>query len=1006
MSSSTAAEQGGNGSHPEEPNRTAALPPELDRRFEAVILWSTAPRIGARTARGLATLSELGTLIGWLAPAPVDELAPQLHPSSRNGAPLLVADSGGTGSGVLDHLGFHLTGEPLRETDLTPVEQAGAHFAETLLGLGMAATTLPRQPGSAKVSIELGNEGQRLPSPSKLKPLLRAHGLRGVPHLAELATESALQCGLEDPRVIVEGTTVHIAPIDAGDVALGMLEELWHRGVDPKVVLLVVDGLVGVPQRPAPVINPDMRQVTVVLVNGGQASPRPGMTPLTGGAARTRQVLGDQARRRRRRALPEIAVQPLWSVDADDDDMERTKIQEALLTLADGKVGMSGAALAPAPNRHPWVVSAGVYDGEGADTHLLTGPVVFELGKVEGGATQRVLDLRTGVLHERVVADGGPIESVRFVSLARPSTAVVRVGYPSTMRAGPPLLPPADDPVHDRGRVGNATWIRVAASSGGIVAAGAQSRFGGRGRAGSRGGTTRMLDRVAAYRSDPDTLPDPELAVEDLGHVASMGFDRLLAEHRQAWARRWEDADVIIEGDDELQLGIRFALFHLMASVCESGEAAVGARGLSGTGYRGHVFWDTDTFVLPFLAATHPESARAILEYRLRRLPAAIDAARHAGRAGARFPWESARSGRDVTPTNARDRSGRLVPIRTGQLEEHIVAEVAWAACQYADWTGDTAFARGPGLRILVETARYWASRIRVEPDGTAHIYGVIGPDEYHEPVDDNAFTNVMARWNMRRAAAAVGVAGAKAHVDDGERQRWVELANALFDGYDADTGVYEQFAGFNRLEPLIIAEVAHHRPIAADLLLGSERTRGAQVIKQADVLMLHHLVPDEVVPGSLEPNLRFYEPRTAHGSSLSPAIHAAVLARARDFDRALPAVRIAARVDLDDLTGSTAGGLHLATMGGLWQAMAFGFVGLRPRAGMLHIEPVLPPSWSAIELRVRFHGSSVRIRKERSHLSISADRRISIVVGGTPFAIGPGQISFRRRGPHWEYIT
>ena len=129
-------------------------------------------------------------------------------------------------------------------------------------------------------------------------------------------------------------------------------------------------------------------------------------------------------------------------------------------------------------------------------------------------------------------------------------------------------------------------------------------------------------------------------------------------------------------------------------------------------------------------------------------------------------------------------------------------------------------------------------------------------------------------------------------------------------------------------------------------------------MIKQADVLMLHHLVPDEVVAGSLEPNLRFYEPRTAHGSSLSPAIHASVLARARDFDRALQALRIAARMDLDDLTDSTAGGLHLATMGGMWQALAFGFAGLRPHAGMLHVDPVLPPSWSALELRVRFRGS------------------------------------------------
>ncbi len=146
-----------------------------------------------------------------------------------------------------------------------------------------------------------------------------------------------------------------------------------------------------------------------------------------------------------------------------------------------------------------------------------------------------------------------------------------------------------------------------------------------------------------------------------------------------------------------MQLAIRLAMFHLMASVADSGEAAVGARGLTGTGYRGHVFWDADVFVLPFLAATHPPAARAMLEYRVRRLPAAMDAAKALGRAGARFPWESARTGRDVTPTSARDRQGRIVPIRTGRLEEHIVADVAWAACCYVDWSGDEEFAQRAG---------------------------------------------------------------------------------------------------------------------------------------------------------------------------------------------------------------------------------------------------------------------------------------------------------------------
>jgi trehalose/maltose hydrolase-like predicted phosphorylase len=315
---------------------------------------------------------------------------------------------------------------------------------------------------------------------------------------------------------------------------------------------------------------------------------------------------------------------------------------------------------------------------------------------------------------------------------------------------------------------------------------------------------------------------------------------------------------------------------------------------------------------------------------------------------------------------SARDHAGRPVRIRTGELEEHIVADVAWAAACYLQWTGDEDFAAGAGRELITETARYWASRIRLDAAGRGHVYGVIGPDEYHEPVDDNAFTNVMARWNLRRAAELDG--------DEAERSAWRHLADALVDGYDPESGLYEQFAGFFRLEPLVIAEVAPWRPIAAELLLGAERVALAQVLKQADVLMLHQLIPDEVASGSLAANLAFYEPRTAHGSSLSPAIHAGLFARASRFPEALAALRLAARIDLDDLTGSSAGGLHLATMGGLWQALACGFAGVRPSGNSLLLDPRLPPSWEALELRLRFRGLPLVLRIDHGGVALTGE--------------------------------
>lgn len=699
-------------------------------------------------------------------------------------------------------------------------------------------------------------------------------------------------------------------------------------------------------------------------------------------------------------------VDPLWCVVLEGFDPDRERVREALAALADGRVGLGGATLAGHPGERRWAVAGGVYEGDGPATRLLPGPVGFhlpyEIGP--GAPLRRVIDLRGGVVWEHCVIDAGALHAVRFASLARPGLSVMRAQCPSSRR-GPLLKPSTDGTLTDQGIDGDVTWMTALSTSpagGGITAAAHEQ-----GHATDDRNEATVLDRVVAYATATDGPPDTGLAVHRAREAAEIGFEQLFAEHRQAWSNRWDDADICIEGDDELQLATRFALFHVMVSVAEEGEAAVGARGLTGEGYRGHVFWDADTFTLPFLAATRPAAARAMLEYRLRRLPAAQEMARRSGRSGARFPWESARSGFDVTPRSAPDRTGRVIPIRTGLLEEHITAEVAWAACCYIDWSGDADFAHGPGLRLLVETARYWRSRVRFDKQHAAHIYGVIGPDEYHETVDDNTFTNVMARWNLRKAASAVEAApGGAPDVDAAELARWREAADALVDGFDSESAVYEQFAGFNRLESLLIEDVAPRRPIAADLLLGADRVKSAQVVKQADVLMLHHLIPDEVGPDTLAPNLRFYGPRTAHGSSLSPPVHASLFARVGDFDRALQALHLAARMDLDDLTETTPGGLHLATMGGLWQAFAFGFAGLRPIGDLLQVDPRHPPRWKALEMRVRFRGSRVRVRTEESALTIHAEPGAAVLVGSGQYDVGPNGLRFALRGPNWEVVT
>jgi trehalose/maltose hydrolase-like predicted phosphorylase len=961
------------------PERFAeSLPERLDRRFEAVVFdWDgtavpdrkadasdVRQAIEELCARGMDLYVVTGTHVG--------NVDGQLAARPRGPGRLYLCVNRGSEVFVAGEDGVELVERRLATKD----EDAALDAAAEATVAALAARGLETQIVSQRLNrrkVDLIPEPEWADPPKArigdllvaVETRLRGAGLAGLPEAVELAAAAAREHGLAAPRVTSDAKHVEIGLTDKADAARWVFADLWRRGVSPALVLVAGDefgALGGLPGSDSLLVVPEYEGAALFSVGPEPTGAPPSVFHLDGGPRMFLAVLRDQLERREGGDVPEIAEEEGWTLAVDGLDAELERVHEALLTLADGRIGSNGSPAWSHPVAQPRVLAAGVYDGEGPATELLAAPVwhVLSTELPPGARLRRRLDLRTGLLRETAAA--GKAAALRFSSLARPGTVALRAaGPPALVSGGTPLRAAAGtDP--EQGHADGATFMLVPASRGGVAAAASEVAAAGK------------VERLAAYVTDPEAVPDAEDAVEALAHARVAGFEALLGEHRAAWAARWEDADVIVSGDDELQLAVRFALFHLMASVASSGEAALGARGLAGPGYRGHVFWDTDVFVLPFLAATHPPAARAILEYRIRRLPAALAAARALGLAGARFPWESARDGVDVTPPSARDATGRLVRIRTGESEEHVVADVAWAASCYVDWSGDEQFAAGPGLQLLVETARYWASRARFDRDGRAHIYGVIGPDEYHEPVDDNAYTNVMARWNLRRAAEAAAQYGGAA---EGERQRWLDTAAALVDGYDATSGVYEEFAGFFGLEPLVIADLAPRRPIAADLLLGAERTAGAQVVKQADVLMLHHLVPGEVEPDSLEKNLAFYEPRTAHGSSLSPAVHAGLFARAGRLGRAVQLLRIAAEIDLEDLTGTAAGGLHMATMGGVWQALAFGFAGLRPEGDTLLVDPRLPEGWDELELRIRFRGARGRVRVRHDGVAVEGDSEL-----------------------------
>ena len=491
------------------------------------------------------------------------------------------------------------------------------------------------------------------------------------------------------------------------------------------------------------------------------------------------------------------------------------------------------------------------------------------------------------------------------------------------------------------------------------------------------------LDRLVAVGRADRRQDDPApAAYVALTRSRALGWRAVLAAHEAAWDARWTASDVLIEGDDESQQAVRFAVYHLTSAANPDDEqVSIGARGLTGDAYFGHVFWDTEIYLLPFYTAVWPEAARALLMYRFHTLPGARAKAAHFGYKGALYAWESADTGMETTPERVVGPDGTPIEILTGQMEHHISADIAYAVWQYWRATGEDDFFLRAGAEILLETARFWASRAVAEADGRRHIRHVIGPDEYHEDVDDNAFTNVMARWNIARALEAMDLLRArwpdraaalqeKLALGSDELADWRDAIERIATGLDPATGIYEQFAGFHALEPLNLADYAD-RTVPIDVVIGREQTQRSQVVKQSDVVALIALLPEEF-PGTLvETNFRHYEPRCAHGSSLSAGFHALVAARLGDPEMALRYLRETAALDLD-LDPNSAGGVRIAGLGALWQSVIFGFAGLDLMGDTLGIDPKLPPQWRSLSFRVRWRGRSVVIRIAGSTVQIT----------------------------------
>lgn len=634
---------------------------------------------------------------------------------------------------------------------------------------------------------------------------------------------------------------------------------------------------------------------------------------------------------------------------------------------------------------------------------LIVGDEPFDVRRGSLTSHTRRLDFRAGTL-EREVEWTSPtgqrvrIRSTRIVSFAHRSVAAVHyrvqaLGGPadvtviSELLANEPLPITHDDPrvqellseplegVASAAGAGAATLVHRTRKSGLTTAVAMDHRVSGSPRnepsvetdvdaTGDRARTTVRASLAAGetleivklvgheFSSDLSTAALRDRAETAVGDALRAGWDALVADQRARLDDFWECADVRVDGPARLQQAVRFALFQVFQASTRMELRSVPGKGLTGSGYEGHTFWDFEAFVLPVLTSTLPHAAEQALRWRHSVLDRARDRAAQLHLQGAALPWRT---------IDGRESSGYW-PASTAAF--HINADVAGAVLHYVRATGDADFEREAGLEILVETARLWASLGRWDPHGGFHIDGVTGPDEYSAIANDNVFTNLAAQKNLRGAAAAARrhpeVASELEVVDD-EIARWELAAAAMTVPFDDERGVHPQSAGYTDLERWNFESTAPDEYLLHDHFPYFDLYR-KQVVKQADLVLALFFSHESFTAEQKERAFEYYEAITVRDSSLSAAAQAVVAAEVGHLDLALDYLAEVATLDLDDLHGNTGQGLHVAALAGVWTAITAGFGGMRDSDSGLRFCPRLPSEIDGLEFGVRIHGCILRI--------------------------------------------
>jgi trehalose/maltose hydrolase-like predicted phosphorylase len=756
---------------------------------------------------------------------------------------------------------------------------------------------------------------------------------------------------------------------------------------------------------------------------------------------------------------PTLDVDP-WTVCEPHVDPATLPVSESLFALSNGFLGvrgtldevepsgMRGTYLSGVFETHPLSYPEGGYGhpeegqalltvADGTPLRLLVDGVPLDVREARPEVHERRLDLRAGTLDRRVrwrTPSGTSVEltSRRLVSLVERSVLAVRfevraldgpahVVVRSELAAGavtptgvdnddPRVAEALDGAFEPHAQIGSATGgalVERTRRSGITVAAAVAHRVeGGRTRtdvdeqhvtttiaADLQPGGALTVVKVVGYGWSLDAGSDSVLgqASAAVDSALDLGWEGLLDRQRAALDELWATGDVEVDGDPQLQQALRYSVFQLVCSAACTSGAAVGAKGLTGIGYSGHTFWDVEGFVLPALTLLRPDAAARLLRWRASTLDVSRERARTLGRAGAAFAWRTI----DGRETSA------YWPASTAAV--HVNADVARAFWLHANATGEDLDTVG-GLEVLVETARLWASLGHRDAAGAWHLFGVTGPDEYTGVTNDNTFTNLMARANLRRAADACERSQARAAelgVDHAETAAWRAAADAVYVPWDESLGVHPMNDDFTAYAEWPFEEERDRYPVQEHHHYAEFYRR--QVLKQADLVQALWWCREEFTAEQVARDVEYYEARTVRDSSLSAAVQAVVCAQAQHPDLALRHLREAALVDLRDLQQGTQKGLHLASVAGAWLAFVAGLGGLREDADDLELAPLLPSSLSRTAYRVSWRGRLLGVETTREGTTVRLLRGqgpVTVVVDGEPRTVTADPVHAPLRAP------